>query len=152
MRNIKPSPGTQWLILGDFNLIYKVSDKNNRNLNRRFMGQFKDALDKCDLREINLQNRNCTWSNERRNPTLARLDHVFCNAECMGHCFRHTRPSRALHVTIRPLPDPPRQSELPEKAIMWLEREKSKPCGASSARQVYSYITSRLFFNNTQGP
>jgi hypothetical protein len=81
MRNLKPSLGTQWLILGDFNLIYKASDKNNGNLNRQLMGQFRDALDECDLREINLQNRKYTWSNERRNPTLAKLDRVFCNAE-----------------------------------------------------------------------
>jgi hypothetical protein len=62
-------------------MIYKASDKNNRNLNRRLMGQFRGALEECDLRKIRLQNLKFTWSNERRNPTLAKLDRVFCNAE-----------------------------------------------------------------------
>ena len=31
--------------------------------------------------EIALQNRKYTWSNERENPTLVRLDRVFCNHE-----------------------------------------------------------------------
>jgi hypothetical protein len=31
--------------------------------------------------EIALQNRRYTWSNERENPTLVRLDRVFCNHE-----------------------------------------------------------------------
>lgn len=44
MRAIKPAVHTPWLILGDFNLIYKASDKNNLNLNRRLMGKFRAAL------------------------------------------------------------------------------------------------------------
>jgi len=43
------------------------------------MRQFRAALSFCELREIHLQNRKFTWSNERRRPTLARLDRVFCN-------------------------------------------------------------------------
>jgi exonuclease III len=34
MESIKPPQGTKWMIVGDFNLIYKATDKNNRNLNR----------------------------------------------------------------------------------------------------------------------
>ena len=45
------------------------------------MRQFRDTLDECGLEEISLQNRKFTWSNERTNPTLAKLDHVYCNAE-----------------------------------------------------------------------
>jgi len=45
------------------------------------MRQFRDTLDECGLEEISLQNRKFTWSNERTNPTLAKVDHVFCNAE-----------------------------------------------------------------------
>ncbi|XP_066323287.1 uncharacterized protein [Miscanthus floridulus] len=70
MISSKPPAGTPWLIMGDFNLIYKASDKNNLNLNRRLMGKFRAALDDCELMEICLQNRKFTWSNERENPTL----------------------------------------------------------------------------------
>jgi exonuclease III len=70
----------KWLILGDFNLIYQAEDKNNGNLNLRLMGQFRQALITCHLKEIKLQNRKFTWSNGRDDPTLVRLDRAFCNS------------------------------------------------------------------------
>jgi hypothetical protein len=79
LRNIKPTTGSRWLLLGDFNLIYKVTDKNNRYLNLRLMSRFRRTLNFCELKELALQNRKFTWSNERRHPTLVRLDRVFCN-------------------------------------------------------------------------
>jgi hypothetical protein len=45
------------------------------------MGKFRRTLDDYELVEIALQNRKYTWSNERQNPTLVRLDRVFCNSE-----------------------------------------------------------------------
>ena len=77
----KPLQGVKWLLLGGFNLIYRAMDKNNRNLNLRLMRQFRDTLNLCGLKEIHLQNRKVTWSNHRANPTLVRLDKVFCNLE-----------------------------------------------------------------------
>src|SRR4051812_9038131 len=44
------------------------------------MGQFRRALTTCQLKEIKLQSRKYTWSNERENPTLVRLDRAFCNS------------------------------------------------------------------------
>lgn len=76
----KPADDSKWLIIGDFNLIYQAEDKSNDNLNFRLMGQFRRALTTCQLKEINLQNRKFTWSNERETPTLVRLDRAFCNA------------------------------------------------------------------------
>jgi exonuclease III len=60
-------------------MIYKARDKNNRNINLRLMSRFRTTLDHCGLKELTLQNRKYTWSNERRHPTLVRLDRVFCN-------------------------------------------------------------------------
>jgi len=65
--------------MGDFDLIYRAADKNNRNLNLRPMRSFRRTLNSRELKEIHLQNRRFTWSNERRSPTLARLDRFFCN-------------------------------------------------------------------------
>ncbi|WVZ79027.1 hypothetical protein U9M48_026655 [Paspalum notatum var. saurae] len=79
LRRLKPSVGQKWLVLGDFNLIYRARDKNNRNLNLRRMRLFRATLNFCELREISLQNRKFTWSNEHRRPTLVKLDRVFCN-------------------------------------------------------------------------
>jgi exonuclease III len=78
LRHLKPPDGTCWLILGDFNLIYKASDKNNSNLNQSLMSRFRRTIDYYQIKEIKLQNRKYTWSNERRHPTLVRLDRVFC--------------------------------------------------------------------------
>ena len=74
-----PPNDEKWLIIGDFNLIYQASDKNNSNLNFRLMGQFRQALNACHLKEVKLQNRKFTWSNERDDPTLVKLDRAFCN-------------------------------------------------------------------------
>lgn len=77
MQDIKPNTAIPWMIIGDFNLIYQATDKNNLNLNRRLMGKFRRTLDECELMEMTLQNRRYTWSNERENPTLVRLDRFF---------------------------------------------------------------------------
>jgi exonuclease III len=78
MEAIKPALDAPWLIAGDFNLIYEARDKNNLNLNRRLMGQFRAALDRSGLREIRCHNRLFSWSNEHDQPTLVRLDRFFC--------------------------------------------------------------------------
>jgi exonuclease III len=79
LRHLKPQDDSPWLLLGDFNMIYKARDKNNRNINLHLMSRFRTTLDHCGLKELTLQNRKYTWSNERRHPTLVRLDWVFCN-------------------------------------------------------------------------
>ncbi|XP_066358080.1 uncharacterized protein [Miscanthus floridulus] len=56
----------------------KAADKNNANLDRAMMGRFRRFLDDNDLKEIPLLGRKYTWSNERRSPTLVRLDRAFC--------------------------------------------------------------------------
>jgi len=64
-----------------FNLIYQAADKNNANLDRAMMGRFRRFLDDTEVKEIPLLGRKYTWSNERRCPTLVRLDRAFC---CIG--------------------------------------------------------------------
>jgi hypothetical protein len=78
LRNIRALCNGAWLLGGDFNLIYQAADKNNANLDRAMMGRFRRFLDDLDLKEIPLLGRKYTWSNERRLPTLVRLDRVFC--------------------------------------------------------------------------
>jgi endonuclease/exonuclease/phosphatase family metal-dependent hydrolase len=79
--SLRPQPIAPWLVLGDFNFIYEVRDKSNFNLNKQLMGKFRTALNDCELFEFALQNRKFTWSNEREEPTLIRLDRMFCNTE-----------------------------------------------------------------------
>jgi exonuclease III len=70
-----------WVIAGDFNLIYKASDKNNMNLNRAMMGRFRNVINDLALREVQLHGRKFTWSNQQINPILVKLDRVFCSAD-----------------------------------------------------------------------
>ena len=77
----KPTPGTRWLLAGDFNQIYRTRDKNRANSNRSRMTRFRNTLNTCELKEIHLQNRKYTWSNEQSDPTLCKLDSFFCNED-----------------------------------------------------------------------
>ena len=77
----KPPHGSKWLVSGDFNQIYRARDKNRANVDRSRLVRFRNALNTCELKEIHLQNRKYTWSNERSDPTLSKLDSFFCNED-----------------------------------------------------------------------
>jgi hypothetical protein len=62
-------------------MIYQAADKNNSKLNRRLMGQFYRFLNDTALREIHLQGRLFTLSNERAHPTLERINRAFITSE-----------------------------------------------------------------------
>jgi exonuclease III len=76
LRDIRSAAHGPWIIAGDFNLIYKVEDKNNNNYNRAMMGRFRRLIDDLGLRDIPLHGRKFTWSNQQAAPTLVRLDRV----------------------------------------------------------------------------
>jgi exonuclease III len=84
LRNIRALCNGPWLLARDFNLIYQAADKNNNNLDRAMMGRFRHFLDDNNLKEIPLLGRKYTWSNERRLPTLVRLDRAFCRDDWEG--------------------------------------------------------------------
>lgn len=96
IKRLKPADREPWLLFGDFNMIYRACGKNNNNLNLRRMGRFRAALEHCELKEVHLQNRRFTWSNDRRKPTLVRLDRFFCNENWdlgFGHHILHALSS-----------------------------------------------------------
>ena len=102
LKNIPPPVHNRWLILGDFNLIYQAEDKNNSNLNRRLMGAFRVSIDHLSLKEIKLNGRRFTWSNQQDNPTLTRIDRLLCTNEwdlLFPACFLHSLPSLMLDHT-----------------------------------------------------
>jgi len=39
----------RWLVLGDFNKIYRVEDKNNQCVNFRMLNRFKNTIDNLQL-------------------------------------------------------------------------------------------------------
>lgn len=96
LKDIPRPDHNRWLILGDFNLIYQAADKNNSNLNCRLMGSFRLAIDALGLKEIRLNGRHFTWSNEQDNLTMTRIDRFFCTPEwelLFPSCFLHSLAS-----------------------------------------------------------
>lgn len=50
---------------GDFNLIRSVLDKNNGNVNFKWVDLFNDWINKWGLIELELRNRKYTWTNNQ---------------------------------------------------------------------------------------
>ncbi|WVZ62402.1 hypothetical protein U9M48_012158 [Paspalum notatum var. saurae] len=70
-----------WVVVGDFNLILDLADKNNDRINRRQMRLFRHHVGELELQDLLLHGRVFTWSNEREQPTLVRLDRVLVSME-----------------------------------------------------------------------
>lgn len=77
LKSLKQMVKPAWVILGDFNLIYKTSDKNNGRLNRRMMDRFRRTLNFLEVQEAQLVGRKYIWSNEQRDLTMTRIDRAF---------------------------------------------------------------------------
>jgi endonuclease/exonuclease/phosphatase family metal-dependent hydrolase len=69
------------MLAGDFNLIYRTTDKNTNHFNRAMMNRFKRLIEDLALKEIPLHGRQYTWSNQQVNPVLVKLDRVFCSVD-----------------------------------------------------------------------
>ena len=88
---LRPTTQPKWLLLRNFNLIYRARDKNNTNVNRTLMSRFKSVLDDLELKELHFHGRWFTWTNETENPIMTKIDHIFCtkdwelaNTDCFG--------------------------------------------------------------------
>jgi hypothetical protein len=77
LKNLKGRSMDKWLLIGDFNLIYKAEDKSNDRIDRRLMRIFKETLDDLQMMELDLRGRRFTWSTEQDNPTFTRIDRFF---------------------------------------------------------------------------
>jgi hypothetical protein len=65
----------------EFNQIRRARDKNKPNINPGQLDHFRETLQACELKEIHLQKHHFTWSNERVNPTLCKIDPFYCKSE-----------------------------------------------------------------------
>lgn len=57
-----------------------AADKNNARLNMRLIRRFRRFMADMELRDMYLHGRRYTWSSERDNPTLVRIDRVLCTS------------------------------------------------------------------------
>jgi hypothetical protein len=81
-KSCMPACEGPWILAGDFNLIYKASDKNKSNINRAMMGRFRRMINDLALKAIPLHGRKYTGSNQQDNPVLVKLDR--CSAQLIG--------------------------------------------------------------------
>lgn len=81
LRDIRAACPGPWMLCGDFNLIYRDADKSAGTLNRRMMGRFRRAINDLAPKEVYLNGRRFTWSNEQTPPTLVHLDRVLCTSD-----------------------------------------------------------------------
>ena len=80
LRNLYASNNAMpWILLGDFNEILYDSEKEGGNPRpQRFMQNFRDALDDCNLEDFPYIGDRFTW---RRGRIRERLDRSVCNRE-----------------------------------------------------------------------
>jgi hypothetical protein len=72
------------VILGDFNLLCGVNDKNNTNINWTLVNLFNDDTARMALREIARTGARFTWSNKQRDPMKCVLDRALVSPEWEG--------------------------------------------------------------------
>lgn len=102
LRDVRVACPGAWLLCGDFNMIYRAEDKNNRRLNRRSMRRFARLLNDLLLSELFLHGRLFPWSSEHEHPTLEWIDRVFVTSEWLQlyptiDCVLSPRTTQTTH-------------------------------------------------------
>jgi hypothetical protein len=69
------------MLIGDFNMILRASEKNNGNLDRSSMRRFRDFVARLELKELYLHGRLFTWCNEREVPTMTMIDRALVSVD-----------------------------------------------------------------------
>jgi exonuclease III/regulator of replication initiation timing len=84
LNDIDMPEDTKWLIIGDFNLIRRPSDKNRPGGSIQDMLEFNATISNLRLEEIKLYGNKFTWSNKQSSPFLERLDWFFGSVAWMA--------------------------------------------------------------------
>jgi hypothetical protein len=61
---------TDWLLVGHFNLIRKLSDRNRSGGNIQDMLIFNEVISNMRLEDLHLHGHQYTWSNKQTSPLL----------------------------------------------------------------------------------
>lgn len=95
-KSIAPTTPTPWIVLGDFNLMRFSTDKNNNNFRQNEADSFNDTINSLSLIELPLLDRAFTWSSNRQNPTLQKIDRAFINLD-----WANTFPNSSISSRTR---------------------------------------------------
>ena len=63
-------------------MILRASEMNNNNINPSMMNKFRNFVDAHELKEVYMQGRLYTWSNEQDAPTLTKNDRALASIDC----------------------------------------------------------------------
>ena len=91
---------TNWIIMGDFNLIRKPSDRNRPGGDVNDMLIFNEAISELGLVELPLKGRKYTWSNMQQVPILEKLDWFFTSAS-----WTVSYPNTLVYPLVKPTSD-----------------------------------------------
>ena len=75
--NIGMPEDMDWIIMGDFNFIRALEDRNRPGGDINDMLLFNEAINNLGLVELPLKGRQFTWSNMQERPLLEKLDWFF---------------------------------------------------------------------------
>lgn len=81
MQNLTFNPDDLWLLMGDFNFIRSLENRNLPGGNLDDIFTFNGIISDLALLEIPIKGRQYTWSNTQQQPLLEQLDWFFSSVE-----------------------------------------------------------------------
>lgn len=70
-----------WILAGDFNLVRWLVDRSSGSHSFRLMDLFNSFIADAGISDIQLQNRQYTWTSKRPVPSFSKLDRIFTSIE-----------------------------------------------------------------------
>lgn len=71
---LRPTDATPWLLCGDFNITMDPTKRNKPNVDWRVSLRFSQLILRFGLLNLALQECRYIWSNDRFDPSMAKLD------------------------------------------------------------------------------
>lgn len=90
----------EWTVLGDFNVLLSVDDKNGPTTNIFYILKFREVVHELGLVDLPILNKSFTWTNGRCALTMERLDRAFVSTEWLLAFSRST-----LRALLQPSSD-----------------------------------------------
>lgn len=81
LQSAKPTDSTLWIVCGDFNVTIEPEDRTNNANDWRSTLAFANLTSSLGLLNISMYDRQFTWSNDRLEPHMARLDRFIISSE-----------------------------------------------------------------------
>jgi hypothetical protein len=95
--NISMSDEEEWLVVGNFNLLQHLSDRNRPGGNIQEMLKFNEASSNLRLEELQLIGNKFIWTNKQINPLLEKLDWFFASVSWINS-FPGSMVKRCLEI------------------------------------------------------